>query len=91
MLLILSKEWQESATSLNWADFVIIHQRNALKQRIESYSFVQLCFGVLTNFDSMSIEDIKAAIEKLVNIFPKDYSSELYSKFCQFICWYKEQ
>jgi len=64
---------------------------NALKQRIKSYSFVQQRFGVLTEFDSMSGEDIKIAIERLVDNYPKYLSFEFYSEFCQLICWYKEQ
>ena len=64
---------------------------NALKQRIKSYSFVQQCCGVLTEFDSMFDENIKVTIEKLVDIYPKNLSFKFYSKFFQFICWYKEQ
>jgi len=72
--------------------YVIIDQlNNALKQSIKSYSFVQQRFGVLTEFDSMSDEDIKIAIERLVDNYPKDLSFEFYSEFCQFLCWYKEQ
>ena len=71
--------------------YAIIDQlSNALKQRIKSYSFVQQHFGALTEFDSMS-EDIKTAIERLVDIYPKDLSFKFYSEFCQSICWYKEQ
>ena len=71
---------------------VIIDQfNNALKQRIKSYSFVQQRIGVLTEFESMSDEDIKIAIERLVDIYPKGLSFEFHSEFCQFICWYKEQ
>ena len=72
--------------------YVIIDQlNNALKQRIKSYSFVQQRFGVLTEFDSMSDEDIKIAIESLADNYPKDLSFEFYSEFCQYVCWYKEQ
>jgi len=39
----------------------------------------------------MSDEDIKIAIERLVDNYPEDLSFEFYSEFCQFICWYKEQ
>ena len=39
----------------------------------------------------MSDEDIKIAIERLVDIYLKDLSFEFYSEFCHFICWYKEQ
>jgi len=39
----------------------------------------------------MSDEDIKIAIERLVDNYPKDLSFEFYSEFCQFLCWYKEQ
>ena len=47
--------------------YVIIDQlNNALKQCIKS--FVEQHFGVLTEFDSMSDEDIKTAIERLVDI-----------------------
>ena len=44
-----------------------------------------------TEFDSMSDEDITIAIERLVDIYPKDLSFEFYSEFCHFICWYREQ
>jgi len=72
--------------------YVIIDQlNNALKQRIKSYSFAQQRFGVLAEFDSMSHEDIKIALERLVGNYPKDLSFEFYLEFCQFICWYKEQ
>jgi len=72
--------------------YVIIDQlNNALKQRIKSYLFMQQRFGVPTEFDSMSDEDIKIAIERHVDNYPKDLSFEFYSQFCQFICWHKEQ
>ena len=46
--------------------YVIIDQlENALKQRNKSHLFVQQRFGVLTEFDSMSDEDVKIAIERL--------------------------
>ena len=49
--------------------YVIIDQlNNDLKQRIKSYSFVQMRFGVLTEFDSMSDEDIKNAMERLIDL-----------------------
>ena len=64
--------------------FYIINQlNNALKQRIKSHLFLQQRFRVLTEFDSMSDEDIKTAIERLVEIYPKDLSFEFYSEFCQ--------
>ena len=67
--------------------YVTIDQlNNALKQRIKSYSFVQQRFSVLTEFDSMSDEDIKTIFERLVDIYPKDLSFEFYPEFCQFIC-----
>ena len=66
--------------------YIIIDKlNNALKQRIKSYSFVQQRFGVLTKFNLMSDEDIKTAIERLVDVYPKDLSFEFYSEFCQFI------
>jgi len=72
--------------------YVIIDQlNNALKQRIKSYSFVQQGFGVVTEFYSMSDEDIKIASERLVDNYPNDLCFEFYSESCQFICWYKEQ
>ena len=72
--------------------YVIIDQLNhALKQRIRSYSSVQQRYGFLIEFDSMSDEDIRIAIERLVDIYSKDLSFELFSVFCQFICWYKKQ
>ena len=56
--------------------YVIVDQlNNALKQRIKSYLFVQQRFGVLTEFDSMSDEDIKIAIKKLVDIYLKTFLS----------------
>ena len=51
---------------------VIIDQlNNALKQRIKSHLFMQHGFGVLTEFDSMSNEDINVAMERLVGIYPQ--------------------
>ena len=52
---------------------------------------MQQCFGVLTEFNSMSDEDIKTAIERIVGIYSKNLSFKFYSEFCPFICWYKEQ
>ena len=39
----------------------------------------------------MSDEDIKIAIERFVDIYPKDLSFKFYSEFCQFISWYEKQ
>ena len=47
----------------------------------KSYSFVQQRFGVLTEFDLMSDEDIKIAIERLFDIYLKDLSFEFYSEY----------
>jgi hypothetical protein len=72
--------------------YVIIDQlRSALQKRIEAYSVVLQRFGVLTEFGSMSDEDIDAAITRLVGVYSKDLSSDFPSEFRQFICWYKEQ
>ena len=50
--------------------YVIIDQlNNALKQRIKPYSFAQLRFGVLTEFDSMSNE------ERLVDLSKRSLSN----------------
>ena len=47
--------------------YVIIDQlNNALKQRIKSYLFELQCLGVLTQFDSMSDEDIKLHMKDLL-------------------------
>jgi len=52
--------------------YVIIDQlNNALKQRIKSYSFVQQRFGVLTEFDSMSDEDVELQLKDLLIIIQK--------------------
>ena len=69
----------------------IDHLINALKQPIKSYSFVQQPFGVRTEFDLISDEDIKIATKRLVDNYPKDLFFEFYPEFCQFICWNKEQ
>jgi len=41
---------------------------------------VQQRFGVLPEFDSMSDEDIKIAVERLIDNYPKDISFEFYSE-----------
>lgn len=72
--------------------YVIIDQlKNALQKRIEAYSMVLQRFGVLTEYDSMSDEDIDVAISRLVGVYSKDLSSDFPAEFRQFICWYKEQ
>ncbi|XP_068208426.1 zinc finger MYM-type protein 1-like [Palaemon carinicauda] len=59
---------------------VIIDQLNsALKKRIEAYSTMQQRFDVLTEFESMSDDDIVAAIERLVGVYASDLSSDFYS------------
>ena len=62
-----------------------------MKKRIEAYSILQQRFGVLIEFKSISDDDIVAGIERLVGVYASDLSSDFYSEFCQFICWYKEQ
>ena len=39
----------------------------------------------------MCDEDIKVGLERLVSVYSSDLSSDVFSEFCQFICWYKEQ
>ena len=72
--------------------FYVINDQlnNALKQRNKSYSFMQQRFGVLTEFNLMSNEDIKTAIKRIIYIYRKDLSFKFYPEFCQLICWYKE-
>ena len=70
--------------------YVIIDQlKSALQKRIEAYSTVLQRFGVLTEYDSMSDEDIHVGISTLVGVYSKDLSSHFPAEFRQFICWYK--
>jgi len=72
--------------------YVIIDQlRSALQKRIEAYSVVLQRFGVLTEFDSMTDEDINTAITGLVSVYHKDLNTDFASEFRQFICWYKNK
>ena len=72
--------------------YVIIDQpKNALKKRIKAYSIVQQRFGVLTEYDSMTDEDIDIAIKGMVTVYSKDICSDFPTEFRQFMCWYKEQ
>jgi len=74
--------------------YVIIDQlKSALEKRIEAYSLVLQIFGVLTEYESTSDEDIDFAnaITRLVVMYSKDLSSDFPSKCCQCICWIKEQ
>jgi len=52
---------------------------------------VQQRFGVLTEFDLISIDDIelRLAIETRAGVYAIDPSSNVCSEFCQFRCWYK--
>ena len=72
--------------------YVIIDQlKNALKKRIKAYSIVLQKFGVLTEYDSMTDEDIDIAIKGMVTVYSKDICSDFPTEFRQFVCWYKEQ
>ncbi|CAM1305802.1 Uncharacterised protein r2_g1563 [Pycnogonum litorale] len=72
--------------------YVIIDQlKSALQKRIDAYSMVLQRFGVLTEYDSMSVKDIDVAVAGLVGVYSKDLSSDFPSEFRQFMCWYKEQ
>lgn len=72
--------------------YIIIDQlKSEIKKRIEAYSMMLQRFGVMTEYDSMSGEDIDAAISRLVGVYSKDLSSDFPAEFRQFICWNKEQ
>ena len=72
--------------------YVIMDQlKNALKKRIKAYSIVLQRFGVLTEYDSMTDEDIDIAIKGMVTVYSKDICSDFPTEFRQFMCWYKEQ
>jgi len=49
-------------------------------------------FGVLTEYESTSDEDIDVAnaITRLVGMYSKDLSSDFPEKFRQCICWIKD-
>ena len=54
--------------------YVIIDQlKSALQKRIEAYSMVLQRFGVLTEYDSMSDEDIDVGISRLVDVCSRDF------------------
>ncbi|XP_065654762.1 uncharacterized protein LOC136081378 [Hydra vulgaris] len=72
--------------------YAIIDQlKNALKKRIKAYSIVLQRFGVLTEYDSMTDEDIDIAVKGIFPVYSKDLCSDFPSEFRQFMCWYKEQ
>jgi len=74
--------------------YVITDQlKSALEKRIEAYSLVLQIFGVLTEFQSTSDEDvdISNAITRLVGMYSKDLSSDFPETFRQCIRWIKEQ
>jgi len=74
--------------------YIIIDQlKSALEKRIEAHSLVLQIFGVLTEYESASDEDIDVAnaITRLVGMYSKDLSSDFPAKFRQCICWIKEQ
>ena len=74
--------------------YVIIDQlKSTLEKRIEAYSRVLQIFGVLTEHESTSDEDIHVAdaVTRLVGMYTKNLSSDFPSKFHQWICWINEQ
>jgi len=74
--------------------YVIIDQlKSTLQKRIDAYSRKLQIFGVLTEYESTSDEDIDVAnaITRLVGMYTKNLSSDFPSKFRQCICWIKEQ
>jgi len=46
-------------------------------------------FGVLTEYEFMSDEDIDVAITRLVGVYSKDLSSDFPKEFRQCVCWIK--
>ena len=72
---------------------ILDHLKSAQEKRIEAYSLVLQIFGVLTEYESISDEDIDFAnaITRLVGMYSKDLSSDFPAKFRQCICWIKEQ
>ena len=71
---------------------VIMDQlKNAVCRRIDAYSTVVQRFGIVTEYDSMSAEDINAATSALVNVYPHDLSPNFPMEFRQCLCWVKEQ
>jgi hypothetical protein len=72
--------------------YVIIDQlKDALEKHIKAYSIVLQRIGVLTEYDSMTDEDIDVAVKGLVTVYSKDLCSDFPTEFRQFMCWYKEQ
>ena len=63
--------------------------KNALKKRIKAYSIVLQRFEVLTEYDSMTDEDIDIAIKGMVTVYSKDICSDFPTEFQQIMCWYK--
>jgi len=66
--------------------YVIIDQlKSTLEKRIEAYSRVLQIFGVLTEHESTSDEDIHVAdaVTRLVGMYTKNLSSDFPSKFHQ--------
>ena len=74
--------------------YVISDQlKSTLEKRIEAYSRALQIFGVLTEHESTSDEDIHVAdaVTRLVGMYTNNLSSDFPSKFRQCICCVKEQ
>ena len=66
---------------------VIIHQlKNALQKRMNAYSIVLQRFGVLTDYDSMTNEDVEVALKGLVTVYSKELCPDFPTEFRQFMC-----
>ena len=79
-----------------WSHHILCHQWSTQEhptETYEAYSLVLQIFGVLTEYESTSDEDIDVvnAIKRLVGMYTKSLSSDFPSKFRQCICWIKEQ
>ena len=72
--------------------YVIIDQlKNALQKRINACSIVLRTFGVLTDYDSITNEDVEVALKGLVSMQSKDLCPDFSTEFRQFMCWYNKQ
>jgi len=79
-----------------WSHHLLCHHWSTQEhptETYEAYSLALQIFGVLTEYESTSDEDIDVAnaITRLVGMYTKNLSSDFLSKFRQCICWIKEQ
>ena len=61
---------------VNTFDVIIDQLKDALEKHIKAYSIVLQRIGVLTEYDSMTDEDIDVAVKGLATVYSKDHCSD---------------